>query len=30
MDVFVPTTATLQVAEGDIVRGGETDIAVLN
>jgi phosphatidylserine decarboxylase len=30
MDVFVPTTATLQVAVGDMVRGGETVIAVLN
>ena len=30
MDVFVPTTATLQVAVGDMVRGGETVIAVLH
>jgi len=30
MDVFMPTTATLQVAVGDMVRGGETVIAVLN
>jgi len=30
MDVFVPTTATLQVAVGDMVRGGESVIAVLN
>ena len=30
MDVFVPTTATLQVAVGEMVRGGETVIAVLH
>jgi len=30
MDVFVPTTAILQVAVGDMVRGGESVIAVLN
>lgn len=30
MDVFVPTTATIAVAVGDTVRGGETVIAVLH
>lgn len=30
MDVFVPVTARLQVAIGDIVRGGETAIAMLH
>src|SRR5262252_8522417 len=30
MDVFVPMTATVQVAVGDMVRGGETVIAVLH
>ncbi len=30
MDVFLPVTATLQVKVGDIVRGGETVIAVLH
>jgi phosphatidylserine decarboxylase len=30
MDVFVPTTATLTVKVGELVRGGETVIAVLH
>ena len=30
MDVFVPTTAELRVRVGDLVRGGETVIAVLH
>jgi phosphatidylserine decarboxylase len=30
MDVFVPLTAELRVAPGDVVRGGETVIAVLH
>jgi phosphatidylserine decarboxylase len=30
MDVFLPTTATLRVKVGDVVRGGETVIAVLH
>jgi len=30
MDVFVPASATLTVKVGDMVRGGETVIAVLN
>jgi phosphatidylserine decarboxylase len=30
MDVFLPTTATIQVKVGDMVRGGETVIAVLH
>ena len=30
MDVFLPVTATISVAVGDIVRGGETVIAVLH
>jgi hypothetical protein len=30
MDVFVPLTADLHVKEGDLVRGGETVIAVLH
>jgi phosphatidylserine decarboxylase len=30
MDVFLPMTATISVAVGDIVRGGETVIAVLH
>jgi len=30
MDVFVPTTATLTVAVGQLVRGGESVIAVLD
>ena len=30
MDVFVPSTATIAVAVGDAVRGGETVIAVLH
>ena len=30
MDVFVPLNATLSVAVGDMVRGGETVIAVLH
>ena len=30
MDVFVPTGATLTVKVGDVVRGGETVIAVLD
>jgi len=30
MDVFVPTTATMAVKAGDLVRGGETVIAVLH
>jgi len=30
MDVFLPPTATLTVKAGDLVRGGETIIAVLN
>jgi phosphatidylserine decarboxylase len=29
MDVFMPRTATLRVAHGDRVRGGETPIAEL-
>jgi hypothetical protein len=28
--VFVPTTATMAVKAGDLVRGGETVIAVLH
>src|SRR5207249_4202881 len=30
MDVFVPRSATIRVAVGDSVRGGETVIAVLH
>jgi phosphatidylserine decarboxylase len=30
MDVFLPTTATIAVKVGDMVRGGETVIAVLH
>lgn len=30
MDIFLPLTATVQVKVGDIVRGGETVIAVLH
>jgi phosphatidylserine decarboxylase len=30
MDVFLPATATIQVRVGEIVRGGETVIAVLH
>jgi phosphatidylserine decarboxylase len=30
MDVFLPVTATIAVAVGDVVRGGETVIAVLH
>ena len=30
MDVFLPRSATLKVAVGEMVRGGETVIAVLN
>ena len=30
MDVFVPLSATIMVAVGDSVRGGETVIAVLH
>jgi len=30
MDIFVPPNATIQVKVGDIVRGGETVIAVLH
>jgi phosphatidylserine decarboxylase len=30
MDVFLPADATLTVAVGDLVRGGETVIAMLN
>jgi phosphatidylserine decarboxylase len=30
MDIFVPLTATLKVTVGDMVRGGETVIAVLH
>ena len=30
MDVFVPTTAEIRVKVGDLVRGGETVIAVLH
>jgi phosphatidylserine decarboxylase len=30
MDVFLPPTATITVKAGDVVRGGETIIAVLN
>ncbi len=30
MDIFVPLTAALRVAAGDLVRGGETVIAVLH
>ena len=30
MDVFVPLTATITVSVGDLVRGGESIIAVLN
>ena len=30
MDIFVPTTATVTVKVGDVVRGGETVIAVLH
>ena len=30
MDIFLPMTATLRVRVGDVVRGGETVIAVLH
>jgi phosphatidylserine decarboxylase len=30
MDVFVPLDATISVTVGDLVRGGETVIAVLH
>jgi phosphatidylserine decarboxylase len=30
MDIFLPVTATIAVKVGDIVRGGETVIAVLH
>jgi phosphatidylserine decarboxylase len=30
MDIFLPTTATICVAVGDMLRGGETIIAVLH
>jgi len=30
MDIFLPTTATIKVQVGQMVRGGETVIAVLN
>ena len=30
MDVFVPSTATITAKVGDVVRGGETVIAVLH
>jgi phosphatidylserine decarboxylase len=30
MDIFLPVTATLRVKVGDVVRGGETVIAVLH
>jgi phosphatidylserine decarboxylase len=30
MDIFLPLSATIQVAVGDLVRGGETVIAVLH
>jgi hypothetical protein len=30
MDIFLPSTATIMVAVGDVVRGGETVIAVLH
>jgi phosphatidylserine decarboxylase len=30
MDIFVPPNATLQVRVGEMVRGGETVIAVLH
>jgi hypothetical protein len=30
MDVFLPPTATITVKAGDVVRGGETIIAILN
>ena len=30
MDIFLPVTATLRVTVGDVVRGGETVIAVLH
>jgi phosphatidylserine decarboxylase len=30
MDIFLPVTATLRVSVGDVVRGGETVIAVLH
>lgn len=30
MDIFLPPTATITVAVGDVVRGGETVIAVLH
>ena len=30
MDVFLPPTATIRVKVGDVVRGGETVIAVLH
>ena len=30
MDVFLPPTATIRVAVGEMVRGGETVIAVLD
>ena len=30
MDIFLPTSATLKVEVGEMVRGGETVIAVLD
>ena len=30
MDIFLPPSATIQVAVGNFVRGGETVIAVLH
>ena len=30
MDVFVPPSATIKVKVGDLVRGGETIVAVLH
>jgi phosphatidylserine decarboxylase len=30
MDVFLPTSATIQAKVGEMVRGGETVIAVLD
>jgi phosphatidylserine decarboxylase len=30
MDIFLPASATIRVAVGDLVRGGETVVAVLN
>ena len=30
MDVFLPPSATVRATTGDMVRGGETIIAVLN